>query len=190
MSGFQISAELDPEQLIGRARASERLRWLGALVFELELGPATRDGADLVAVGDAHDAELGDAADAGAEEGRAQVATTGGLDVEGGRVALAVVDGVARVPEEREHLLDLADGVVLGRLDPHGVRVAAEARHSVGLPDAGHDLVLVHERQVELAVALEAAALATVRVWAGGLPVSSRASGESKRGRATHFRWP
>lgn len=66
--------------------------------------------------------------------------------------------------KQREHLLYLADGIVLGRLDADRVRVAAEARDSVRLSDPGHDLVAVNQRQVVLPVALEAAALATVRV--------------------------
>lgn len=126
--------------------------------------PVSRNSADLLFGLDGDYPELLVAAQAHAQAGRATEPARGRLDVEARRLRrlLTVVDCITGMTEQGEQLLDVPDGIVLGRFNSDRISVATEARHPVGFPNASHNFVPVNQRQVIPAIGLEAAALATV----------------------------
>lgn len=122
MSGLQIRGKLNAEELI--VSGSEGLLAL------CSARPMSRDGSHFLLRFDANYLKLFIAANAGAQEGRATESAGDRLDVEAGRVwrLLAVVDRVSRMAEEGEHLSDVSDWIVFGRLNANRVRVTTEAR--------------------------------------------------------------
>lgn len=191
MSGFQIRRHLDAKHLIaagaeGSLKSRRRRRIEGLLgassalfgaireriaaavgacccLFGVGL-PVARNPSNLLFRLNRDHSELFVGANANAQAGRQTETARARFNVEAGRLGrlLTVVDCVSRMPEEGKHLLDVPNRIVFGRLNANRIRVATESRHSVRLPDARDHFVAVNQRQVILAICLEAAALATV----------------------------
>lgn len=152
------------ERLVASSgRRMVRLLDCGVVVDQVRR-PLSLYGAHLLLGVRGHYAKLVVAAHARAQQRRATPSARGGLQVKAGRFwrLLAVVYCVARMAEQREHLANVTHRIVFGRLDAHRVRVTTKARYMIRFAHARNAFVVVHQRQVVLAIALETTPLATV----------------------------